>query len=200
MRPSSTRRSRRPTSRRAFRPTIFAAALVAAALAGFVAEADQTAPELDGLFTALKASTDPHEAVGIEIRVWNLWLDHPESEVQALMQRGIGSMNARDFTLALEVFDSLVERDPHFAEAWNKRATVHYLLGNDEASVADIIETLRLEPRHFGALSGLALIYERNGQPAAAAGALRRALAVHPQMGGGERRLKLLEELVGPSI
>ncbi len=200
MRPSSTPRSRQPTSRRAFRPTIFAAALVAAALGGFAAGADQSAPELDGLFAALKASTDPHEAVGIEIRVWDLWLTHSETEVRTLLQRGIRSMNARDFIQALEAFDALVERNPHFAEAWNKRATVHYLLGNDEASVEDIIETLKLEPRHFGALSGLALIYERNGQPTAAAGALRRALAVHPQMGGGERRLKLLEDQAGPSI
>ena len=80
-------------------------------------------------------------------------------------------MQAGDYRLALAAFDDLVERNPGFAEAWNKRATLHYLMGNDEASVADIVETLELEPRHFGALSGLALIYERNGQPAAAASA-----------------------------
>lgn len=109
-------------------------------------------------------------------------------------------MQAGDYQGALATFDDLVERNPEFAEAWNKRATVHYLLGNDEASVADIVETLELEPRHFGALSGLALIYERNDQPVAAASALRRALAVHPQMGGGERRLKRLEDEAGHSI
>ena len=197
MRSSSTRRSRRPTLRRA---TIGAAVLVAAALTGSSGTADQTAPELDGLFAALRASTDPHEAIKIELQVWGLWLEHPDSQTRDIMRRGIRSMQVGDYQLALAAFNDLVERNPDFAEAWNKRATLYYLMGNDEASVADIVETLELEPRHFGALSGLALIYERNGQPAAAASALRRALAVHPQMGGGERRLKLLEDEAGPTI
>lgn len=197
MRPSSTRRSRPLTS---LRTAVAVAAVAAAALAGPAATADQTAPELEGLFSALRTSTDPHEAIKIEFQVWKLWLQHPDSLARDTMTRGIRSMQSGDYQGALATFDDLVERNPEFAEAWNKRATVHYLLGNDEASVADIVETLELEPRHFGALSGLALIYERNDQPAAAASALRRALAVHPQMGGGERRLKRLEDEAGHSI
>ncbi len=179
------------------RRVLVAAVALAAA---WTAHADQTAPELAGLFAALEASADPHEAVGIEHRIWQVWMEHADSDARETMQDGIRALAAGDHPAALDAFDRLVERYPGFAEAWNKRATVHYLLGNDESSVADIAETLELEPRHFGALSGLALIYERNGQPAAAAGALRRALGVHPQLGGGARRLRLLEEAAGPSI
>ncbi len=200
MQRSSTRRSRRPTSPEGFRRLLAAAAVASAALGVPAATADQTAPELDQLFVDLKAAGDPHEAVQIEFKVWGLWLQHNDPDVRAEMRRGVRSLQAHDFHRALATFDNLVETSPDFAEAWNKRATVHYLMGNDQASVADIIETLKLEPRHFGALSGLALIYERNGQPAAAASALRRALAVYPQMGGGELRLKQLEEKAGTTI
>jgi len=130
MRPSSTRRSRPLTS---LRTAVAAAAVAAAALAGPAATADQTAPELEGLFSALSTSTDPHEAIKIEFQVWKHWLQHPDSQAQDTMTRGIRSMQAGDYQRALVTFDDLVERNPKFAEAWNKRATVHYLLGNDEA-------------------------------------------------------------------
>ncbi len=183
----------------ALRATI--AAFVAAAVwTTPPAGADQTAPELTGLFAALRASADPREAVQVEHQIWTFWMEHTDPRAHDSMQAGIRALAERDYPQALAVFDQLVSEYPGFAEAWNKRATVHYLLGNDEASVADIVETLELEPRHFGALSGLALIYGRHDQPAAAASALRRALAVHPQMEGGERRLQLLEEAAGPSI
>ena len=77
-------------------------------------------------------------------------------------------MRGRDLERALSLADELIEAAPEFAEAWNKRATIHYLLGDDDASVLDIRETLAREPRHFGAISGLGLIFLRQGDEAAA--------------------------------
>jgi tetratricopeptide (TPR) repeat protein len=105
-------------------------------------------------------------------------------------------MNLGDGRTARAAFDLLVMREPGFAEAWNKRATLRYLLGDDEGSIADIRHTLVLEPRHFGALSGLALIYARQERPAQALQSLEAALQIHPFLPGGRERKRELEERV----
>ena len=101
-------------------------------------------------------------------------------------------MSEGDGPTALAAFDLLVTREPEFAEAWNKRATLLYLEGDDAGSIADIRRTLALEPRHFGALSGLALIYSRTQHPADAVHSLKAALAIHPNLAGGRERLEEL--------
>ena len=109
------------------------------------------------------------------------------------MAIGIAAMNAAAYKVSLRAFDNIVAAAPDFAEGWNKRATVHYLMGNLDASMRDIQQTLSLEPRHFGALSGMGLIFDAIGDPAAAVRVLQRTLTLHPHMAGMNERLKDLE-------
>jgi tetratricopeptide (TPR) repeat protein len=114
--------------------------------------------------------------------IWQIWIASPDPEISALMLRGIGAMSNDEEEQAVAVFTEMVERKPDFAEGWNKRATVYFMLGNFDASVADIERTLALEPRHFGALSGLGQIYLELDRKEAALKAFEAALAIDPHL------------------
>ena len=118
--------------------------------------------------------------VETEERIWTIWCDHPEPKTKAQMSLGIRLLAAGKLDQAEAVFGQLIEHHPEWAEAWNKRATVYFLQGRDSASIRDIISTLELEPRHFGALGGFAQICMRNGLPGSALAALEHLLAVNP--------------------
>jgi len=148
------------------------------------AHADQNDASLTLLFRQLDEAIDPNEAMPIEREIWRVWLEHPDRAVTILMGKGIAAMNRRDHAKALEIFDQMVAIAPDFAEGWNKRATVHYLRSELEASLADIEKTLELEPRHFGALAGRGLVYIGLEDLERALEAFEAALAVHPQMIG----------------
>jgi tetratricopeptide (TPR) repeat protein len=168
------------------------AALALAWGAPLPAVADQDDPRLAGLFERLEAAADAETARIIEGRIWAIWIESDDAEVTRLMHEGIAAMTAGDYDLALERFDRAVARAPRFAEAWNKRATVFYLMGDYEASVRDIERTLNLEPHHFGALSGLGLIYTAIDRPAAAIRSFEAALAIHPHLEGTRRQVEAL--------
>lgn len=159
--------------------------------------ADQLDPRLDALFQRLKATADPAEGTAIGARIWRIWTRAEEAEESRLMGLGLAAMARGAHDEALGYFDRLVGRSPDFAEAWNKRATLHYLVGDYEASVADIIRTLELEPRHFGALSGLGLIYLALDEPAAALKSFEAALAINPHLEGVRERIEELRRRVG---
>ena len=161
-----------------------------------VTRADQTDARLDGLFQRLKATTEEAEADDLETRIWQIWISADEGESARLMREGILAMSRRAYADALVHFDALVERAPAFAEAWNKRATVHYLVGDYTASVADITRTLELEPRHFGALSGRGLIYLELDEPAAALRSFEAALAINPHLEGTRTQIEELRRRV----
>ena len=154
------------------------------------AGADQSSTMLDDLFGRLKASTNAIEAAAIEGLIWKVWIHRGVVEVDHNMTLGIVAMGAGDFKGSLAHFDRVVRRDPGFAEGWNKRATVYYLMGNFDASVADIRKTLALEPRHFGALSGMGLIFDAIGNPAAAVKVWAKALEINPHMAAIRRRIE----------
>jgi tetratricopeptide (TPR) repeat protein len=173
--------------RAAFRTTaaIVRAVLRAGVLAGVIAGAwspagfaDQTDPRLGGLFTQLKAAGSLDEAQTIEARIWALWLRSKVAGVDTLMNEGMGRMETGDLDRALATFTEVTKRAPDFAEGWNKRATVLYMLGRPQESIADIGRVLALEPRHFGALSGLGLCEADLRHDKAAADAFPRALDV----------------------
>ncbi len=100
------------------------------------------------------------------------------------MQSGIDDMSRRNLPAALEAYHQVVAIAPDFAEGWNKRATVHYLMGNLNQSLKDIARTLELEPRHFGALSGRGLVYAKLDDLERALDSFEAAVAVNPQMIG----------------
>ena len=144
--------------------------------------ADQTDPKLDGLFADLRTVTDGEVARGLETQIWMIWMRSGDEEVNRLLEAGTLAMQASQYDAALAAFNRVVEKAPGFAEGWNKRATVFYLMGNYPAALADIDRTLKLEPRHFGALSGLGLVEVQLDKPEQALDAFEKALAIDPHL------------------
>jgi tetratricopeptide (TPR) repeat protein len=146
--------------------------------------ADQTDPRLDNLFEILQSSEESVEIRAAESLIWATWMHHENPDYQQLMRRGACAMAGGQYDQAIGIYSSLINRAPEFAEAWNKRATVYFLIGDLSLSVDDVARTLELEPRHFGALSGLGQIELLRGNPEAALQAFERALDVHPHLPG----------------
>ena len=175
-------------------------ALVLLVLA-IAAQAAQNDARLDGLFARLKSAANPVEARLVEEAIWQIWLISNDARANMLMAKGVGAMNRGDNARALAAFDDIVKILPGFAEGWNKRATVHYLMGSHEASLGDIERTLALEPRHFGALSGRGLVDLALGRDEAALEAFEAALRIHPHLPGAKFHIKALrEKLKGKAI
>ena len=144
----------------------------------------------------MQVAPSAETAQPLAAQIWDIWTQAHDLAADQLMAIGLSAMNAGDYGSALKAFGQLVEDKPAFAEGWNKRATLLYLLGRYQESVADIAKVLALEPRHFGALSGLALCDEQLGKQADALQALRRTAAVFPEMPGLKARLKELAKKV----
>ena len=159
--------------------------------------ADQKDPRLDELFAVLQTSGDPSALSAAHGEIWEIWINNDDAELFSLMEQGIVLMNRQRLPEALKVFDDLVDIAPNYAEAWNKRATVHYLLGNLADSVADVDVTLDLEPRHFGALSGLGQIELKRGDPEAALSAFEAAVRMHPHLPGTRDLIRQLRRNLG---
>jgi tetratricopeptide (TPR) repeat protein len=147
------------------------------------AAGDQTDPALDRLFTDLVRTGSQAEAEQLTSEIWSRWIaSDGDADADRLMQSGMALMNRGMLDGAEQVFSQLIQDHPDFAEAWNKRATVRFLLGNDVGSRRDIARVIDLEPRHFGALSGLGMINMRSGDLQAALQAFEAALRVNPHM------------------
>ncbi len=144
--------------------------------------ADQNLAVLDDLFAALHGEVEAATAVAITHEIWAAWLQHDDEQVRALMEAGIIALDAGRWGDALGRFDAAIARAPNFAEGWNKRATVYYLMGDFAASSADVMETLRLEPRHFGALTGQGMMHLSQENIELALRYFRRALISNPRM------------------
>jgi len=166
-----------------------------------VAAADQSDERLDSLFARLQLSKDPTVNSIIEGHIWGIWLQSDSDTVNLLMQQGITAMSAGDQASALAAFDTITELEPAFSEGWNKRATVLYLMGRYQESAADCARVLDLEPRHFGALSGLGLIFTALEQPEQALQAFERVLEIYPANRNAKLRVKSLrKKLKGEKI
>ena len=126
--------------------------------------ADQNDPRLNNLFKKLNETENQDEIRDLISDIWNIWYEVDDPKVIEYFEKGIQAMNLRNYPLAIRFFNNLIEEDPNFAEGWNKRATVHFMMGNFDQSMQDIIKTLELEPRHFGALDGMGLIFIHQGQ------------------------------------
>ncbi|WP_432449974.1 tetratricopeptide repeat protein [Aliiroseovarius marinus] len=138
------------------------------------------ADRLDDLFLQLKQAGDSNWEA-LEEEIWALWSSSGSAAMDLLLERGRKALQDDDIEAALEHFSALTDHAPDFAESWNARATAYYHLGEHGLALADIARALALEPRHFAAISGLAIIFEDLGDPTRALEAYRHALAIHPQ-------------------
>ena len=172
------------------------AALFAVTLPG-PATADQTDPRLSSLFGRLQTTKDAVEGTALTRRIWGIWYRSGRADIDELVHRGRALMAQAQLKAAVAVFDRVTERAPQFAEGWNRRATVRYLIGDYKGSLADIVRTLALEPRHFGALSGRGLVYLKLGRERDALRAFRDALAVNPHLSSTRINIRLLRERLG---
>jgi tetratricopeptide (TPR) repeat protein len=136
--------------------------------------------KLDALFERLRDARKPEEAREIAIAIERLWLQSSSDTANLLMQRAAASIEAQNFALALSLLDKLVVLEPDWAEAWNERATVRFLIGDLDGAMVDINQVLRLEPRHFGALTGMGMILQREGFDQRALEVFTNALAIYP--------------------
>ena len=116
--------------------------------------------KLEKFFMDLKKSTNIDEAVSIEKNIWSLWNLHPKNKfLTNKLELGTELMENGQHKYAYKIFSNIIFEDPNWSEAWNKRATVLFLMKEYDLSLIDIEKTLNLEPRHFGALSGRAQIF-----------------------------------------
>ena len=140
-----------------------------------IALADQNDPRLNNLFKKLNETENQDEIRDLISDIWNIWYEVDDPKVIEYFEKGIQAMNIRNYPLAIRFFNNLIEEDPNFAEGWNKRATAYFMMGDFDKSMLDIVKTLELEPRHFGALDGMSLIFIHQGQ-------FQEALKVYDKM------------------
>lgn len=156
---------------------------------------------LDRLFDVLAVTANAEQASEVERAIWTLWFVYDgdrAARVNLLMRVGERAMGRRDLDGALAAFDEVVDLAPAYAEGWNRRATARYLDGDYTGSIADIQAVLALEPRHFGALSGLGLCLVALEAFPEAVAAFEAALEVNPHMQGTREQLETLRrELAG---
>ena len=160
------------------------------------AQADQKDERLIELFDKLFLSTNNMEASKLLFNIWDLWSIADNQETQIIFDEANQFMDVGKLDNAIELFTKVVKQSPEFAEGWNKRATVYFLKGELNKSISDIEKTLNLEPRHFGALDGLAEIYLMQDDLVGAAVIYRRILEIIPSSKKSQDRLKLINDLL----
>ncbi|MEZ5995225.1 MAG: hypothetical protein R3C25_05680 [Hyphomonadaceae bacterium] len=164
---------------RNFLIALFAALTLCACSAGAPAPS-RPDPELDALFAQLERAEDAAQAGPVEQAIWARWADSGSPTVNILLERATAAENDGDAELAERFLDQASDLAPDYAETWNRRANLAYSADDFAGAISAIQETLKREPRHFGALAGLGLIYEELGQQRAALEAFRAALVIHP--------------------
>jgi tetratricopeptide (TPR) repeat protein len=156
---------------------------------------------LDALFGELKRERNERAAQRIAQRIRDEWNRSGSASIDLMMQWSQKAMGEQKFDVALDFLDQVVTLDPSYAEGWNRRATVHFMMQNFGKSMSDIDQTLRLEPRHFGALAGMAQIMKARGNKQLALNAWQRVLDIYPMMRSAQNEVSTLsEELAGESI
>ena len=131
-----------------------------------------------------------------EQAMWEVWSRSGDAEVDALFALGVEQMGLRQLDLAVDTFTKIIRRRPDFAEAWNKRATVYFVLGEYVKSLADCDEVMARNPYHWGALSGYGMIYAEMDQPSRAVEYFEKALAVNPNLTSVQQAIETLKALL----
>jgi tetratricopeptide (TPR) repeat protein len=153
-------------------------------------------PDLDTLFAKLRDPATGAKVLSIEPQIWDQWMHGGTNTQNEALAKASAAMSFGDFKVAEAMLDALLSETKTYPEVWNKRATLYFIKGRFEESLADIVKTLDLEPRHFGALSGRGMIYQRLGRNAEALIAFKQALEIHPTMAGARLSVKQLEQLL----
>ena len=138
-------------------------------------KADQNDARLEDLFKILSKTESDVQINEVTSSIWDIWHETNDPSIEADFYRGLESMRTGDLLMAVAFFTRVINKNPNFAEGWNKRATVYYLLEKFDASMMDIHETLKLEPRHFGAMDGMDLIFIHHQQ-------LNKAIDIYDKM------------------
>src|SRR4051794_12483073 len=156
---------------------------------------------LDKLFSDLKRERNEKAAERIAGNIWSEWFQSGSASIDLMMQWSQKAIDDQKFDVALDFLDQVVILQPKYAEGWNRRATVHYMMKNFGKSMSDIDQTLQLEPRHFGALSGLAQIMAATGHKQSALEAWQKVLTIYPMMRSAQDQVAAIsEELAGEGI
>jgi tetratricopeptide (TPR) repeat protein len=156
---------------------------------------------LDTLFGNLKRERNERAAERIASQIQDEWNESGSASIDLMMQWSQQAMAAQKFDVALDFLDQVITLAPSYAEGWNRRATVHFMMHNFRKSMSDIDRTLRLEPRHFGALAGMAQIMTAKGNKELALEAWQRVLTIYPMMRNAQDQVATLsEELAGEAI
>ena len=159
-----------------------------------ISQADQNDPKLEILFNDLSQTQSEMKAQPILLEIWSIWSVAIDTKTQEKFDAGNQLMSKRQYDESILMFSDAINLQPTFAEAWNKRATVNYIIGNYEESISDIFSTLELEPRHFGALDGLAQIYMLQNKYFKAAQVYRKILEILPYNKKAKMHLEYLEQ------
>ena len=138
-------------------------------------KADQNDARLEDLFEILSTTESDVQINEVTSSIWDIWYETNDPKIEADFYRGMESMRTGDLLISVTFFTRVTEKNPTFAEGWNKRATVYFMLGKFDKSMIDIIKTLKLEPRHFGAMDGMALIFIQTQQ-------FNKAISIYDQI------------------
>ena len=153
--------------------------------------------ELNKLFNQLKNNSNASMAFEVEMKIWNIWSTHPSQEnLTQLLANGSNLMTQHKLNKAYETFSKVISLDSNWAEGWNKRATVLYMLGRYEESQEDINEVLKLEKRHFGALSGQGLVQIELKNYERAINSYKEVQKIYPSMQSPKIMIPQLKELI----
>lgn len=156
-----------------------------------VIESNQT---LDRLFEQLKKDPKTSSASATARMIWREWSASGSRSIDLLMAWAANAMRKQEFARAEDLLDQVVVINPEYAEGWNRRATLYFTKLDYSRSLADIEKTLALEPRHFGALSGLAVIMQRLERDEDALKAWYRVLEIYPANKAAQDAVIQLEE------
>ena len=165
------------------------------------APGDKTENRLDKLFADLKRERNEKAAERIAGQIWEEWFKSGSASVDLMMLWSQHAMEQKKYDVALDLLDEVIVLSPNYAEGWNRRATLHFMMSNYSKSMSDIDHTLSLEPRHFGALSGMAQILKSSGKKELALRAYQQVLEIYPMMRSAQNEVATLsEELAGEGI
>ena len=166
-----------------------------------IGHGDQTDQRLAALFETLQNSQDETVLTEAEAAIWELWYDSGKEEIDEMMLQAAELVRAGQLAAAEKVYSEVINALPGFSEGWNRRATVRFYQRDYEGSLADIEQTLRLEPRHFGAIWGLGMILGSQRDFERAILAFERLLEIKPNSPDITPRIELLkQELAKQSV